>query len=82
MAKRPRMKPDTFAARHKAARLARGLSAADVATELGYTRMAVHHWESGKSPPRAETQGPLAKLLGVTAGWLMFGEGPNPLTAR
>ena len=45
------------------ARLARGLSVADVASRVGVTAPCVYFWEMGRTRPRADNLHALCKVL-------------------
>lgn len=47
----------------------------DVARALGVSGAAVSDWEADKATPRDETLKALAEFLGVSAGYLRYGEG-------
>lgn len=67
-----------FPARLRRARLARGLTQEELATPLGLTRVAIARAEAGATTPRLEHLEAMARALGVTGGWLAFGEGKGP----
>lgn len=55
-------------------REAKGLTQADIASELGVTPAAVSKWENGSSKPRVEVLFRLAEILGVKPEELMAGK--------
>ena len=62
-----------------------GLSQADLADRLGVSRQSVSKWETGESNPDVTKIPLLAKVLGVTADWLLSEEepeGPKPIAER
>ena len=62
------------------ARLARGLSALEIAQQLGLDEETVLEWEADRSEPLAHLQIRLAGLLGVQPAWLIEGRGDLPAT--
>lgn len=66
--------------RIKAARKAKGYTQADVRRRLGVSNATVSEWESGKTRPRGENLYRLAKLLDVTAEWILTGKEPRHST--
>ena len=52
----------------------KGLTQADIASELGVTAAAVSKWENGSSKPRVEVLFRLAEILGVRPEELMAGK--------
>ncbi len=66
---------DTLGGRIKAAREAAGITQQQLAdTVASGVRQRVYEWENGTRSPRRETLEKIAAVLGVKAGWLMFGE--------
>ena len=65
------------ARREKGVREHRDVRAVDVARALGVSGPTVSDWESGKIKPRDDTMLALAEFLGVTPGYLRFGEGAH-----
>jgi transcriptional regulator with XRE-family HTH domain len=65
----------TIGDRIKAAREAAGLTQQQLsdAVSSGGGRQQVSNWEGGRRTPRRETLERIAEVLGVKAGWLMFG---------
>jgi len=57
-----------------AVRERRDVRPADVAREVGVSGATVSDWEAGKIIPRDDTMERLADFLGVTRGFLRFGE--------
>ncbi|MBI1386224.1 MAG: helix-turn-helix domain-containing protein [Rhizobiales bacterium] len=70
---------DTLGGRIERARLASGLSQAQVARRLGVRSATMSAWESDRSEPRANRLVMLAGLLGVSPVWLISGHGDGPL---
>ena len=67
-----RLKPDgdLVAQRLTEARLALGLSLADVARKLGSSAVTVHRWEKGTNIPSRRMLTALAQIYGRTVEWL------------
>lgn len=64
----------------KAAREGREVRQVDAADEMEISRSAYNQWEAGTTEPKSrEVYEKLARYLGVTAGWLAFGESRQPL---
>lgn len=61
-----------------AARAARHLSYAEIATALGIKPEAVRRWEIGKAAPSHATRVALARLLDVSDHWLTTGSDLTP----
>ena len=55
------------------ARKTPGLSQANFAERLGFTRTAWSHWETGRAKPSTKHIEKIAKLLGIDANWLISG---------
>ena len=56
-----------------------------MAASIGVSPGAVSQWENGTTEPSLSVLPKLAQALGVTAGWLAFGEEPDltdPRTGR
>lgn len=70
------------------AHLGRAVTQTALAKTLGVSPGAVSQWENGTTEPSLAVLPKLAQALGVSAGWLAFGEEPaaddptNPATAR
>lgn len=62
-----------MAARIRQAREARGISASDLARLVGVTPTAVWNWETNGTRPRAEALADIARVLAVTAEFLLAG---------
>ena len=62
------------------ARLARDLSALEIAQQLGLDEETILEWEADRSEPLAHLQIRLAGLLGVQPAWLIEGRGDLPET--
>lgn len=60
------------------AREAAGLTAEEMALNAGVTVDTVQKWESGERAPRANRLTTLSGILGVSAAWLLSGEGSAP----
>lgn len=61
---------DPVAVRIREARLARGLSQAELAERVRVSQPTVAHWEQGAHAPRQMAMVRLADALGVTPDWL------------
>lgn len=75
----------TFAGRLTALRLGESLTQSDVGGHIDRTRQMINRYESGQSLPDLEIVQKIAKLFGVSASYLAFGEhavkatkGPQP----
>lgn len=64
-----------FGDRLRTARKNKRLRQTDVAVSMYVSRGEVLNWEGGKRMPTLYTACELAKLLNVSAGWLIAGEG-------
>lgn len=64
----------TIGERVRTERLALGLSVATLAHEAGCSETMLKHCENGKSFPNAAKLGAIAKALGVSADYIVFGE--------
>lgn len=64
-----------FGARLAEARKRAGYSAAQLSRLLGVNAHTVSAWEKGQSEPRSNRLLMLAGVLGVSAGWLIEGDG-------
>ena len=53
------------------------VSQSDLARELGVQQATVNRWENDAKSPTDENLLALAALLGVTPGWLKFGQEPK-----
>lgn len=67
-----------FGANLKRLRIAKGLSQADIAAELGVSGPAISGWESGRARPKHDRLAPLATLLGVPAAQLLVDLSTDP----
>lgn len=76
-----KLRAQGVAARLKATRLEQGLSVRILATAAGVSHTAVGNVERGTMPGLDTTEA-LAVALGVSPGWLAFGEGQRELPAR
>jgi transcriptional regulator with XRE-family HTH domain len=70
-----------------AARRGRAVTQTALAASIGVSPGAVSQWENGTTEPTLSIIPKLAQALGVTAGWLAFGEAEgepllNPATDR
>ena len=83
--------PNDFAARltfllfRRQALLGKRIYQAELGQEIGralgrepFTQAAVQKWLAGENEPNFETTGAIARVFGVSAGWLAFGEGEPP----
>jgi transcriptional regulator with XRE-family HTH domain len=68
---------NTFADRVKSARKAARLSQEAVGRLVGVSGQAVYSWEIGRTKPEADHLAALAKLLGVSASYLLTGGTPE-----
>lgn len=70
----------SLAKRIRTARIARGLSQAELAEQMNVTRSACSQWEllRGATVPRGRRIEQLAVILGVTVEWLTTGREPRP----
>jgi transcriptional regulator with XRE-family HTH domain len=64
-------------ARIRQARLARGMTQADLAAKIGVTRSAVAQWETDRAGQVRANLTRLAAVLGVSVQFLLEGEGPR-----
>lgn len=65
-------------ARRKAGRYAsppRSFTQTDIASHVGVTGAAVSAWEAGRNEPTMYVVQRIAALMGISPGWLAFGEG-------
>lgn len=69
------MNTNNFGERLKFVRSVTGLSQAGLAKQAGSSRSMISSYEAGLRLPRGATLLRLAKALGVSAQWLMEGEG-------
>ena len=65
---------DTLGGRIEKARVARGLSVAQLARRVGVLSKTVKNWETDRSEPRASKMQMLAGVLSVPPIWLLGGE--------
>lgn len=68
----------TFGLRLRVARDVAGLTQTQVAAALGIASTAVARYEQDADMPRDARARDLARVVGVTVGWLRFGEGFGP----
>lgn len=61
--------------RLRVARAVCQMSQSALADEMGVSRIAVNAWERDVSAPRMDRIEHLAKVLGTTPEWLLFGRG-------
>lgn len=79
------VEPSTFgervaqARRELAVREHRDIKPSDLAERLGVTPKTVYTWERDDHAPERSTLELLAAALGVTPGWLLFGQEPKYL---
>lgn len=64
------------------AQLGRALTQTALAASIGVSPGAVSQWENGTTEPSLSVLPKLARALGVTAGWLAFGETAAPARAE
>lgn len=69
----PAAAEETVGARIRAARLARGMTQADLAEEVGVSRSAVAQWETERSGQVRGNLTRIASVLGVTVEHLLSG---------
>lgn len=67
----------SLGSRIKAARAAAGLSQTGIAEHFGISRNAVSLWESDATQPETNRLPTLAKILKVSAEWLLTGDGES-----
>jgi transcriptional regulator with XRE-family HTH domain len=70
---------DTIASRIMRSRKAAGLSQHRLAVALDLTGQTIAAWEHGRAEPRATEVANLARATGVSAAWLLTGEGIGPV---
>lgn len=69
----------TMGERIRALRIARGLSQQELADQLGITKGAVMHWETGRTKNiKNETMLALVRILGTDQEFLLFGPDRTP----
>ena len=73
------MRADTFAARLRAARERRGVTAAHLASLTGIAAANISHYEAGQRLPGADNLRALALMLDISADYLL---GLSDSTAR
>lgn len=66
----------TFGGRLKTARKGRGISQEELAPRIGVTKDTLSRYERGEVAPTAEVIFLAVVQLGVSADWLLTGEGP------
>lgn len=71
---------DSFAARMRLARTAKGLTQTALGELVGMKPAQVNRYESGKNVPRDRVLAELAACLGVRSEWLLHGTGPRHLS--
>jgi transcriptional regulator with XRE-family HTH domain len=59
---------------------AAGLSRADLAERIGVNQSALTHWGKGESNPSIEKIPEIARILGVTIGYLFEEEGGGAIS--
>lgn len=64
---------DGLAIRLRTARERKGLSLSDLHRRSGFSKTALHDYESGRTKPGARELRSLCELLEVTPNWLVFG---------
>lgn len=70
---------DTLGGRIAQAREAAGFDPREAARRLGVLTSTWKGWESGKAKPRANRVFMMAGVLGVSPGWLLSGQGDEPV---
>lgn len=70
---------DTVGARIKEARLAKNMTQAELAEQLGVTYQNIGQWENGKRTPRLETLEKIAEALGISMEWFIYQDLPVSL---
>lgn len=65
---------DGFGARLGYARTTAGLTQAELAKRIHYTKAAIQNWEYGRRLPRIDAVAQLAEVLGVSVNYLITGE--------
>ena len=75
------MEQDGAGARIRAARLARGLTQADLATAVGVSRSAVAQWETDRAGQVRGNIARIASVLGVSADHLVGGSASGDFSA-
>jgi transcriptional regulator with XRE-family HTH domain len=74
-------KPEVISGRIKDTREKRGLTASELARLVGVTPTAVWNWEKNSITPRRPALEAVAKVLGVTTAFLVYGA-ETEVTAR
>ncbi|MCB1472259.1 MAG: helix-turn-helix domain-containing protein [Rhodobiaceae bacterium] len=69
---------DTIGGRITRARVAQGLTTAQLARRLGLKTTTLSHWESDRAEPRPNRLMTLAGVLAVSPTWLLTGQGTAP----
>lgn len=69
---------DKVGARIRAARLARGMTQADLAADVGVSRSAVAQWETERSGQVRGNLSKIAAVLGVSVAHLLQGHNSEP----
>lgn len=68
-----------LASRIQRARAVSGLSQHRIGVACDVTGATIMAWEHGRAEPRASDLDRLARALGVSASWLLTGEGVGPV---
>lgn len=74
-------RPEVISGRIKDTREARGITASELARLVGVTPTAVWNWEKNSITPRRPALEAIARVLGVTTAFLVYGteaEGARP----
>ncbi len=71
------MKKSTLGGRIESARLAQGLTSAQLAARMGVLTKTIRNWLTDRSEPRANKLVTLAGVLNVSVRWLMTGTKPD-----
>ena len=73
---------DTFGGRLSRARDASGLSAEQLAWQLGTRAATIRDWETDRSQPDSHRLSHLSGLLGVCLSWMLHGVGTGPVESE
>ena len=55
------------------------MDSADLAHGVGVSRKTISSWESGRSEPSASNLAAIARTLGVSVSWILYGDEPEDL---
>jgi transcriptional regulator with XRE-family HTH domain len=73
----PESPPEVISKRIQELREAKGMSASELARQVGVTPTAVWNWEKNSIKPRYPVAEQIAKVLGVSTSFLLSGHGAN-----